>query len=171
MGHFGGGLVLFRLEPFPLGKRGCGTARSCQGRPVVGRRSEPLTAGTVLKSSRRRGGHVASGPPKMATLSPPLPSPADAARPELGKNAIAVRWIKSWSGDRRAPGSNQPTRTSDGGTQSFAVYEPTIENTSRDRWESCGQGNSPPPVTIHGETGSGGPTGWRASVFWSDEFP
>lgn len=58
-GQNSGGLVTFHSAPFPLG-RGCSlrTARSGQGRAGVARRSEPLTARTVLRSSckRERGG-------------------------------------------------------------------------------------------------------------------
>ena len=54
-GQKSGGLVAFRSDPFPLGM-GCslGTARSGQGRAVVARRSEPLRARTVLRSSCKR---------------------------------------------------------------------------------------------------------------------
>jgi hypothetical protein len=64
--HFGGGLVPFRIEPFPLGKRGSfRTARSSQGRAVVARRSEPLTARTVLKSSYNRERRLANWTAKV----------------------------------------------------------------------------------------------------------
>jgi hypothetical protein len=66
------GLVPFQFEPFPVGKGSLGTARGCQGRPVLLGGEVNLTARTVLKSSRRRDARVASGPPKWPTFSPPL---------------------------------------------------------------------------------------------------
>ncbi len=71
--YFGDGLVPFRFEPFSLGKGGLSERPAAvKDAPVVGRRSEPWTARTVLKSSRRRDARVASGPPKWPTFSPPL---------------------------------------------------------------------------------------------------
>ena len=42
----------FANFPFPSSENDFGTARSCQGRAVVARRSEPLTASTVLDNGR-----------------------------------------------------------------------------------------------------------------------
>src|ERR1019366_1439224 len=56
----------FADSPFPSSENGFRTARSCQGRAVLARRSEPLTASTFLDNGHGGKG----GPPNSTTALP-----------------------------------------------------------------------------------------------------
>jgi len=84
----------FRERPFPHIREVFRTARSCQGRAVCARRSEPLTARTVLEHRVRgkgRGGFRGCEPPDGVRSSAPL-----VAQPNMGgKGDSSLHWRSS----------------------------------------------------------------------------